>query len=92
MSELAQQVASKDQHKRSIEIEKGDLLESYRAVLKEHRQLEADYLAIRTAKEKLAMKVQQCQDELAEQRGVNNANDEVRIHRFDVFCILSIFR
>jgi predicted nuclease with TOPRIM domain len=41
-AELAQAVAVKEHGRRAIEIEKEDLLQTYRAVLGEKRQLETD--------------------------------------------------
>jgi hypothetical protein len=43
-TELTHSLASKDQTNRGIEVERADLLTSYRAVLGEKRQLEVDLI------------------------------------------------
>lgn len=71
-TELTHSLASKDQTKRGIELERADLLTSYRAVLGEKRQLEVDLMAMSAGKERAGLAIQQLQEQVNELRGINS--------------------
>jgi hypothetical protein len=67
-AEMARSLAGRDQHSRGLEVEREDLLSSYRAVLQEKRTLEADLLGLSAIKEKAGLNIQQLKDEVNELR------------------------
>jgi len=69
VSELAQGLSTLEQSRRAIEIERNDLLESYRAALQEKRHLENELLAQGTVKQRVGAAVQQLEGQNAELRG-----------------------
>ena len=69
VSDLAQGLSTIEQSRRAIEIERNDLLESYRAALQEKRHLESELLAQGSVKQKVGAAVQQLEGQNAELRG-----------------------
>ena len=73
ISEVVQAMASLEQSRRAVEMERTDLLESYRTVLQEKRRLESDLLALGEVKQRAGQNVEQLHDQVAELRGRVNA-------------------
>ena len=74
ITEVVQSMSSLEQSRRAIEIERSDLLESYRAVLQEKRKMESELHALSAVKQRAGASVQQLHGQVAELRGVVNAN------------------
>ena len=73
LSELSHANSMLEQAKRALEIERADLLESYRAVLRSKGKLEADLSAMGDVKERVGMDIQAIHSTNAELKGQLNA-------------------
>ena len=71
-----QAMASLEQARRAVEIERADLLDSYRAVLNEKRRLENDLNALGAVKQRTGINVQQLHSQVAELKGVVSSHSE----------------
>jgi chromosome segregation ATPase len=76
LAEVVQAMASLEQARRAIEIERSDLLDSYRAVLNEKRKLENDLNALGAVKQRAGINAQHLQSQLAELQGVVSSHSE----------------
>jgi chromosome segregation ATPase len=76
LAEVVQAMASLEQARRAIEIERSDLLDSYRAVLNEKRKLENDLNALGAVKQRAGINAQHLQSQLAELQGVVSSHTE----------------
>ncbi len=74
ITEVVQSMSSLEQSRRAIELERSDLLESYRAVLQEKRKMESELHSLSAVKQRAGASVQQLHGQVAELRGVVNAN------------------
>jgi len=75
-AELMQAIASLEQARRAVEIERADLLESYRSILNEKRRLENDLSALGVVKQRAGVNVQQLHSQIAELKGSVNSHSD----------------
>jgi len=69
LSGLVHNTSSLEQAKRALEIERADLIESYRAVVRDKRKLETDLETLGALKERAGLSSQQLQSQVAELKG-----------------------
>lgn len=74
ISEVIEAISTIEQSRRATELEKNDLLESYRAVLQEKRRLESELHALKSVRDKASVSVQQLHEQVAELKGLTSAN------------------
>jgi len=77
ITEVMKAMATLEQARRAVDIEKADLLETYRSVLSEKRKLESELNALGAVKQRASVSVQQLQGQVAELRGVANSHASV---------------
>jgi seryl-tRNA synthetase len=73
LQQLSQAIADLDQMKRGLEIEKGDILSSYKIALQEKRQLENEMQNMGTLRQKSSLNAQKLNERVAELSGQINA-------------------
>jgi predicted nuclease with TOPRIM domain len=73
VTEVVQSMAVLEQSRRAIEMERQDLLESYRSVLQEKRRLESELNAVGASKQKAGASVTMLHSQVAELKGIVNA-------------------
>ena len=69
ISQLSQATTGLEQAKRALEIERADLIESYRNVIKDKRKLEADMQSLGAINERSGMNSQHLQSQVSELKG-----------------------
>lgn len=83
IAEVVQAMASLEQARRAVEIERSDLLDSYRAVLNEKRRLENDLSSMGAVKQRAGINAQHLHSQVAELQGVVNSHSDAE-QRFAV--------
>jgi len=74
ITEVVQKMASLEQSRRALEVERTDLLDTYRSVLAEKRKLENELNALGAIKQRTGVNVQQMQGAIAELKGMVQAH------------------
>ena len=69
VGDLVQNTTALEQAKRALEIERADLIESYRGIVRDKRKLETDLETIGSLKERAGLNSQQLQSQVAELKG-----------------------
>ena len=70
VSEVVQKLSSLEQSRKALEVERTDLLDTYRAVLNEKRKLESELNALGALKQRTGVNVQQMHGAIAELKGM----------------------
>lgn len=74
ITDVVQKMSSLEQSRRALEVERTDLLDTYRSVLAEKRKLENELNALGAMKQRTGVNVQQMQGAIAELKGMVQAH------------------